>query len=138
MGVRYFSSMFLAVPFGFSNILLLLIGNYQGHSSAIPGMSFGPITQGEETRTPMDNGLTFDFQQDIGFPSWGNVAESSSAGYQSVDFQLSLPSTQSNTMSMMPGQDNELLDHVFTGAFRKKQEFRNHSDSLGEWQVFYV
>ncbi|KAL1540816.1 calmodulin-binding transcription activator 2-like isoform X1 [Salvia divinorum] len=108
--------------------------NYQGHSSAIPGMSLGPITQGEENRTRMDNGLTCDFQQDIGFSSWGDVAESSSASYQSVDFQLSLPCTQSSAMSMMPGQDNELLDDVFTGEFMKKQEFRNHSDSRGKWQ----
>lgn len=122
----------------FSNILLLLTGNYQVQSSAIPGMSFVPITQGEEIKSPMDNGLTYDFQQDIGFPSWGNVAGSSSASYQSVDFQLSLPSSQSSGMSMMPIQDNELLDHVFSGAFRKKQEFGNNSDGLGEWQVFYV
>lgn len=109
--------------------------NYQVQSSAIPGMSFVPITQGEENKSPMDNGLTYDFQQDIGFQSWGNVAGSSSASYQSVDFQLSLPSSQSSGMSMMPVQDNELLDHVFSGAFRKKQEFENHSDGLGEWQA---
>ncbi|XP_042015501.1 calmodulin-binding transcription activator 2-like isoform X1 [Salvia splendens] len=107
--------------------------NYQGRSSAIPGMSLGPITQGEENRTSMDNGLTCNFQQDIGFSSWG-VAESSSTSYQSVDFQLSLPCTQSSAMSMIPGQDNELLDDVFTDEFMKKQEFRNHSDSMGNWQ----
>lgn len=128
----------LAFLFRFSNILLLLIVNYQGHSSAIPGMRLGPITQGEENRTRMDSGLTCDFQQDIGFSSWGNVAESSSASYQSVDFQLSLPCTQSSAMSMMPGQDNELLDDVFTDEFMKKQDFRNHSDSMGKWQVSYV
>lgn len=122
---------------GFNNILPLLIGNYQGQSSAIPDMSFGPVTQGEENKIHMDNGLTYDFQQAIGFPSWGNVAESCNAGYQS-DFQLSLPSTQSSAMSMMPRQDNELLDNVFSGAFGKKQEPRNHSDGLGQWQVCYV
>ncbi|KAL1568053.1 calmodulin-binding transcription activator 1-like isoform X1 [Salvia divinorum] len=107
--------------------------NYQGHSSTISDMSFGSITQGEENRTPMNSGLTYDFQQDIEFPSWGNVA--GCASYQSLDFQLSLPSTQSNAMSMIPGQDNELLNHVFTGEFKKQQEFMNHSDSLGEWQA---
>lgn len=129
--------MILAFLFRFSNMLLLLIVNYQGRSSAIPGMSLGPITQGEENRTRMDNGLTCNFQQDIGFPSWG-VAESSSTSYQSVDFQLSLPCTQSSAMSMIPGQDNELLDDVFTDELMKKQEFRNHSDSMGNWQVSYV
>ncbi|KAH6796636.1 hypothetical protein C2S52_021190 [Perilla frutescens var. hirtella] len=110
--------------------------NYSGQSSAIPGMRFEPITKRGETKNPTDNGLPYDFQQDIAFPSWGNVAESSSnTGYQSIDFQLSLPSTQSSEMSMMRGQDNELLDHVFSGAFSKKQEFGNHSDGLGEWQA---
>lgn len=136
VGVKYFGLMFIAVLFRFSNIFPVLIGNYQEHSSTISGMSFGSIAQGEENRTPMNSGLTYDFQQDIGFPSWGNVA--GSASYQSLDFQLSLPSTQSNAMSMMPGQDSELLDQVFTGEFKKQQEFANHSDSIRDWQVSYV
>ncbi|KAL8478988.1 hypothetical protein ACS0TY_030763 [Phlomoides rotata] len=109
--------------------------NYQGQSSAIPGMSFGSITQGEENKNSMDNGLAFALQRDLEFSSWNNVVESSNAGYQSVSYELSLPSNQSSQMSMIPGEDNELLDQVFSGAFRKKQEFGSHSDGLEEWQA---
>ncbi|KAI3462072.1 hypothetical protein Pfo_018735 [Paulownia fortunei] len=109
--------------------------DYQGQFSAIPGMSFGSITQGEKNKNPVDNGLAYELQRDLELPSWDNVDETSNAGYQSVNFQPSLPSTRSSAMSVMPGQENELLDQVFTGVFRKQQEFGSHSDGLEEWQA---
>lgn len=112
--------------------------NYQGQSSAISGMGFGSITQGGENKNSMDNGLAFELQRDLEFSSWNNVVESSNAGYQSASYELSLPSNQSSQMSMMPGEDNELLDQVLSGAFRKKQEFGSHPDGLESWQVLDV
>ncbi|KAK6118384.1 hypothetical protein DH2020_047801 [Rehmannia glutinosa] len=109
--------------------------NYQGQFSAIPGSSFGSIPEGGKNNNPMDNGLTYELHRDLEFPSWQNVVESSNAGYQSVNFQPALSSAQSSALSMMPGQDNELLDQVFNGVFGKKQELGSHSGGLEEWQA---
>ncbi|KAL0289973.1 UNVERIFIED_CONTAM: Calmodulin-binding transcription activator 2 [Sesamum angustifolium] len=108
---------------------------YQGQFSAIPGMSSGSVTHGEKNKDPMDNSLTYQLHGELEFPSWGNVVESSNAGYQSVNFQPSHPSTQSSAMSLMPGQENELLDQIFTGVLGKKQNFGSHSGGLEEWQA---
>ncbi|XP_011097567.1 calmodulin-binding transcription activator 1-like [Sesamum indicum] len=108
---------------------------YQGQFSAIPGVSSGSLTDGEKNKDPMDNGLTYQLHGELEFPSWGNVVESSNAGYQSVNFQPSHPSTQSSAMSLMPGQENQLLDQVFTGVLGKKQNFGSHSGGLEEWQA---
>ncbi|KAL0396567.1 UNVERIFIED_CONTAM: Calmodulin-binding transcription activator 3 [Sesamum calycinum] len=88
-----------------------------------------------KNKDPMDNGLTYQLHGELEFPSWGNVVESSNAGYQSVNFQPSHPSTQSSAMSLMPGQENELLDQIFTGVLGKKQNFGSHSGGLEEWQA---
>ncbi|KAL0431939.1 UNVERIFIED_CONTAM: Calmodulin-binding transcription activator 3 [Sesamum radiatum] len=108
---------------------------YQGQFSAIPGMSSGSVTHGEKNKNPMDNGLTYQIHGELEFPSWGNVVESSNAGYQPVNFQPSHPSPQSSAMSLMPGQENELLDQVFTGVLGKKQNFGSHSSGMEEWQA---
>lgn len=112
--------------------------DYQGQGSAIPGMSFGSVTQGEKNKSPMDSGLTYELHQDLEFQSWGNVLEISNNGYQSVNFQPSLSSTQLGAVSIMPGHENEPLDQVFTGAFRENPGFGSHSNGLEDWQVLYV
>ncbi|KAK4489158.1 hypothetical protein RD792_004952 [Penstemon davidsonii] len=121
-------------PVPISITVNILTENYHGQSSAITGMNFGSIAPGEKDRTPTDNGLTYDLHRDLEFPSWENVVESSSAGYQSVNFQSSHPSTQSTAMSMMLGRENEMLGQVFTGPFGKQQDFGSHPNGLEEWQ----
>lgn len=99
-------------------------------------MSFESVT-GERVATPMDNGLTHGMHQDLDFPSWENVKESSTAGYQSLNVQPSISSSQPSMMSMMLGQENELLAQVFDGDFGKKQDFGSNPDGFEEWQVCY-
>ncbi|KAL8034214.1 hypothetical protein ABFX02_12G012700 [Erythranthe guttata] len=106
--------------------------NYRGQMPAVPGMNFGSVMQGEKNKNPMDSGLTYELHQNLEFPLWQNVVESSA-----VNFQQSLPSTQTSTMGIMPGQENELLDQVFTNLIRNKRDSGNHSDGLGDWQAPY-
>ncbi|KAL3622071.1 hypothetical protein CASFOL_034267 [Castilleja foliolosa] len=108
------------------------LNDYQGQSSAIPGMSFGDIPQGEKNKNPSDIGSGYDFHRDLEFQTWKNVVESShAAGYPSMNF----PSTQPSALNIVPGQDNELLDQALTGVFGNKQELGSHSGGLEEWQV---
>ncbi|PIN18925.1 hypothetical protein CDL12_08379 [Handroanthus impetiginosus] len=108
--------------------------NYQGHFAVIPGMSFGSLTQEKKIKNPTDDSLTYELHQDLEFSDCENVVESSNAGYQSVNFQPSLPSTQLSAMSTLPGEGNELVDEVFTG-FRKRQEIGAHSDGVEDFQA---
>ncbi|KAL6558828.1 hypothetical protein OROMI_019178 [Orobanche minor] len=109
--------------------------NYQGQFSTIRGMTFGSILQGEKSKTPIDVGLTHELYRNLEFPTLESVVGSSNSGYQSLNFQPSLPSTQSSSLSLMPGQDNELLNQAYTGMFGKKKELGNYSGGLEEWQA---
>ncbi|XP_012853297.1 PREDICTED: calmodulin-binding transcription activator 3 [Erythranthe guttata] len=115
-----------------SHIFTAMTDNYRGQMPAVPGMNFGSVMQGEKNKNPMDSGLTYELHQNLEFPLWQNVVESSA-----VNFQQSLPSTQTSTMGIMPGQENELLDQVFTNLIRNKRDSGNHSDGLGDWQAPY-
>ncbi|KAL2531409.1 Calmodulin-binding transcription activator 3 [Abeliophyllum distichum] len=108
--------------------------NYQGQLMASPGMSFESVA-GERVTTSMDDGLTYGIRQDLDFPSWENVKERSTAGYDSLNVQPSLSSSQPSMMSMMLGHENELLGQVFAGAFGKKQDFGCNPDGFDEWQT---
>ncbi|XP_022893605.1 calmodulin-binding transcription activator 3-like isoform X3 [Olea europaea var. sylvestris] len=108
--------------------------NCKGQLTDSADMSFESVT-GERVATPMDNGLTHGMHQDLDFSSWENVKESSTAGYQSLNVQPSISSSQPSMMSMMLGQENELLAQVFDGDFGKKQDFGSNPDGFEEWQT---
>ncbi|CAI9767012.1 unnamed protein product [Fraxinus pennsylvanica] len=108
--------------------------NYQGQLTASAVMTFESVT-GERVTTPMDNGLAHEIHQDLDFPSWENVKESSTAGYESLNVQPSISSSQPSMMSMMLGQEYELLGQVFDGAFGKKPDFGSNLGGFEEWQT---
>ncbi|KAL6554853.1 hypothetical protein OROGR_006111 [Orobanche gracilis] len=108
--------------------------NYQGQFSTTRGMTFESILEGVKSKTPTDVGFSYGLYRNLEFPTLENVVGSSNSGYQSINFQPLLPSTQSSSLSLMPGQDNELLNQACAGMFRKK-ELVNHSGGLEEWQA---
>lgn len=112
-----------------------LTDSYKGQFSASPDMSFGSVTQGGKDKIRLDNGLTYELHQDLGFQSWENLVESSSSGHRSSTFQPSLPSSQPCTMSMMGGQENEFLGQVPVGTFGNSGQFERHSNGMEQWQV---
>ncbi|XP_022884516.1 calmodulin-binding transcription activator 3-like isoform X2 [Olea europaea var. sylvestris] len=59
--------------------------------------------------------------------SWENVVYSNTDGFQTTNFQPLFSSAQSST-GMMLGHENELLEHVVSGAIGTRQEFGSHSN----------
>ncbi|GER51063.1 calmodulin-binding transcription activator 1 [Striga asiatica] len=108
--------------------------NYQGQLPALPDTSFGNIQQGETSEITTDISLTYGLHRNE-FPTWEKIVESSNSGYESVNFQSSLSSTQSSALSTMTGQDNQLFDQAFTGVFGKRQELGSHSGGMEAWQA---
>ncbi|CAI9758229.1 unnamed protein product [Fraxinus pennsylvanica] len=104
--------------------------NYQGQFSASTGASFESITQMENNKDFMDNGLTYEPRHDLDNQVWENVVECGSDGYQALNFQPA-----QSSMGMMLGQENELLGQVVSGAIgNRHEEFGSHSNGLEEWQ----
>lgn len=87
----------------------------------------------KNNKNSMDNGLTYELHCDLDFQVWENVVESSSDGFQTINFQPLLSSAQSST-GMMLGQENELLGLVVSGAIGNRQ-FGSDPNGLEEWQV---
>ncbi|CAA0823597.1 Calmodulin-binding transcription activator 3 [Striga hermonthica] len=108
--------------------------NYQGQLSALPDTSFGNIQQGETSEITTDISFTYGLHRND-VPTWEKIVESSNSGFESVNFQSSLASTQSSAVSIMPGQDNQLFDQAFTGVFGKRQELGSHSGGIEAWQA---
>ncbi|CAA3011808.1 calmodulin-binding transcription activator 3-like [Olea europaea subsp. europaea] len=106
--------------------------NYLGQFSASNGASFDSITPMKNNKNSMDNGLTYELHCDLDFQVWENVVESSSDGFQTINFQPPLSSAQSST-GMMLGQENELLGQVVSGAIGNRQ-FGSDPNGLEEWQ----
>jgi len=64
----------------------------------------------------------------------GRIFENSSAGLESVPFQLALSSHRHDT-SYNPGQGNELLGAFFADGFVKSGEDGNYPHLQDEWQI---
>lgn len=71
--------------------------------------------------------------RDLDFSSWDNISEKNTAGYQSVQFQPSISSTQSVAINSINGQGSTMIG--FTNDLSIKQELENHFPALEEWQV---
>ncbi|CAK9163250.1 unnamed protein product [Ilex paraguariensis] len=107
--------------------------NYQGNFPDTPEMDFVSLSQGDKVKNSTDAGLTYEPQKLLDFASWENIFENSGAGYQSVHFQPSLSSTQLGTMSVIPGQGNNIMG--YSDDCGKKQEFGCRSNGKEECQV---
>ncbi|CAL5365358.1 unnamed protein product [Camellia sinensis] len=100
--------------------------DYEGKLSAIPGMDFVPLVQGDKGKNSVNADLTFEPQKQLDFSSWKDVVGNSGTGIQS------------DTMSFNPGQGNELLEQILTNDFGKSEDAGIYPPRQDKWQVHYV
>lgn len=95
--------------------------NYQGKIPEIPEIDFVALSRGGNGKNSSDAGD--DFQ------SWGIDLENYSSGSHSTPYQPSLSSAQLDTLTIVPGQGNEILGQAFVDACG------SHPHGQEEWQV---
>ncbi|KAK3020968.1 hypothetical protein RJ639_046955 [Escallonia herrerae] len=102
--------------------------DYQGKFAAVPDMDFASLNQEDKGRSSFDANLAYDSRKQLDFPSWENVFNNCTTGYQSDPFQPSNSSTQ---------QGNEILGQAFADVYGKNQAFSNdlHQE---EWQALML
>ncbi|KAI8032144.1 Calmodulin-binding transcription activator 3 [Camellia lanceoleosa] len=103
-------------PVPFSN-------DYEGKLSAIPGMDFVPLVQGDKGKNSVNADLTFEPQKQLDFSSWKDVVGNSGTGIQS------------DTISFNPGQGNELLEQILTNDFGKSEDAGIYPPRQDKWQT---
>lgn len=113
------------MTYQFSNTLELLIDNYQGKFSVVPGADFISPAQTDKSRNSNDTGLTYEPQKNLDFPSWEDVLQNCSQGVGS----------QPEALGDIPNQGYDILGEPFTNSFGERKEFGSQLQTRGEWQV---
>ncbi|XP_019177324.1 PREDICTED: calmodulin-binding transcription activator 3-like isoform X2 [Ipomoea nil] len=102
-----------------------LANDHQGQFSAISGINFPSIVQGNQNRNTANIYVPC---QGHGFTSWKNIEETSTARYQPA-----LSSMNSDTISAMHGQEDTTIG--FTNNLGNNQKLMNCVYALEEWQT---
>ncbi|XP_059642686.1 calmodulin-binding transcription activator 3-like isoform X2 [Cornus florida] len=100
-----------------------------------PGMDFSSVTQGDKDKNSIPAGSAYDPRKHLDYSLWDDELENYTAEVQSVSFQPSLSSAQSDSMSVTPGQGNEIMGQVFADGFARKQDFGSHPCGQEEGQT---
>ena len=79
--------------------------------------------------------MSYELAKNLESSSWDDVFEICTAGVQSVPSQTPFSSTQTDTMGIVPKQENERLMRLLTDGFSKKQESGSDPQGQEEWQV---
>lgn len=101
-------------------------------------MEYLSPTQEDRVADGNASGLTYDTQKQLEFASWEDVFENSTAGIQSLPFRPSLSSAGTDTIGIIPKQENEILGGLLRDNFGRKQEFGyllQGQEAQDEWQV---
>ncbi|KAJ0080909.1 hypothetical protein Patl1_12392 [Pistacia atlantica] len=117
---------------------LLLIDDYQGKCSDVPGTDFSSLSQADKSKDSSDAGLTYDLWKNLELQSWEDVLENCASDVGSLPFHTSFSSTQPDTMGNIPQQEHELPGQLFTKnwSFGERHEFGSHLPAR-DWQVEY-
>lgn len=117
----------------YDNTLELLIDNYQGKFSFVPGAEFTSPAQADKHIGANDARLTHDCSENLDFPSWEDVLEGYALGVGSQPIP-SISSYQPDNLGNVAKQGHEILGD-FTNSFGK-QECGSLPLIQGEWQVW--
>lgn len=115
-------------PVPFSN-------DHQGNLPAIPGMEFLSLTKEDRSGDGNGTGLTYETNKQLEFTSWEDVLENSTAGVQPLPFQPSHSLAGTDTIGIVPKQENDILGQILRDGFGMKQEFGYNLQGQYEWQT---
>lgn len=101
----------------------------------IPGIDFTSVAQESRGKDSNSVGISYELPKNLEFSSWDDVFEISTAGVQSVHSQTPFSSTLTDTMGIIPKQENEMLMRLLTDSFGRKQEFGSDPQGQDQWQV---
>ncbi|XP_021887089.1 calmodulin-binding transcription activator 3-like [Carica papaya] len=108
---------------------------YQGNLSTISGMDFS-LSQANKCKDGNDTGLTYDPKKHLDFWSRENVLGNGTPAVESVPFQPSCVSSQSDTIRAFPKQDREIPGQFLTNSISGRQEFDSQIQVSQEWKAF--
>ncbi|CAK7334653.1 unnamed protein product [Dovyalis caffra] len=107
--------------------------SYQGKFSAVPGVDFISLAQVDKAKETNGTESACEPQKGLDLPSWEDVLENCSRGIESVPFQTTFLS-QVDTGGIIPKQEDEILEKLFTNSFDKREDIGNHLLDQEVWQ----
>ncbi|KAH7520590.1 hypothetical protein FEM48_Zijuj08G0161200 [Ziziphus jujuba var. spinosa] len=114
---------------------MMFSNDYQGKSSAIPGIDISSLPQTDINEGSKSVGVTYEPRKNLDFPLRKNILVNTSAGTQSLPLQPSLSAIQSENLGIVQKQEQENFGQLFSEGIGQRLEFGSQPQVQEEWQA---